>query len=367
VRDHLYLDGLAETEQATEGGADAMWDITEGTGGGSDVNITLQWVGTDELTNFPALVGVSRHDGSNWDLLADDVAAPVGADPFTATRNNVTDFSAFAVGGEPIGHALALDMKVFLQGPYSTGTGLMGDALRSASLVPTDEPYADAPYNYTHVGFGGDESVVAGVFTPTGDDAIADWMLIELRDQTNPDSIVASKSALIQRDGDIVDLDGVSPLKIYGQADGTYHIGINHRNHLGIRTETAQALTNTPLALDFTASLALAFDDPGIPAPPNGNNPMKTLSTGPDVFGLWAGDVNSSANVVYNGANSDRVGILNEVGNTTPSVIIPNVYSIFDVNMNGEVKYNGSGADRVFILNEVVGNTTPSKIIAGHQ
>jgi hypothetical protein len=135
VRDHLYLDGLAETEQATEGGADAMWDITEGTAGGSDVNITLQWTGSDELTNFPAEVGVSRHDGSNWDLLASNIGAPVGGDPYTRTRNNVTSFSAFAVGGEPVGHALALSLTAFLQGPYAAG--LMGDALREGSLIPT--------------------------------------------------------------------------------------------------------------------------------------------------------------------------------------------------------------------------------------
>jgi hypothetical protein len=363
VRDNLYIDGLAETEPATEAAVNAMWDITEGTVGGSDVNITLQWAGSDELPDFPAEVGISRHDGSNWDMLAANIGAPVGTDPYTRTRNNVTSFSAFAVGGEPVGHALALSLKTFLQGGYSGG--LISDALRSGSLIPTAEPYEGAPYNYAHVGFGGDETVDASVFTPTGNDAIADWVLIELRDQTTPSIILASKSALIQRDGDIVDLDGVSPLQIHGLADGTYHIGINHRNHLGIRTATAQALSNTPLALDFTTNLALAFDDPGIPAPPTGNNPMKTLSTG--IYGLWAGDANASKNVIYNGGSSDRVAILNAVGNTTPSAILPNIYSIFDVNMNGEVKYNGSGADRVFILNEVVGSSSPSKIIAGHQ
>lgn len=363
VRDHLYLDGLAEMDQATEAGVDAMWDITEGVAGGSDVDVTLQWAGTDELPDFPASVGVSRHDGTNWDLLATQVSAPAGADPYTQTRDNVTAFSAFAVGGEPVGHALALALKVFLQGPYSGS--MMNDNLRSASLIPTDEPYADAPYNYTHVGFGGGESVDAAVFTPTGGNAIVDWVLIELRDQADPDIILASKSALIQRDGDVVDLDGVSELKIYGLADGTYHIGVNHRNHLGIRTATAQALDEVATALNFTTNLALAFDDPGIAPPPSGNNPMKEIVT--NVYGMWAGDVNQSANVVYNGANSDRVAILNEVGSSTPGVIIPNVYSRFDVNMNGEVKYNGSGADRVFILNEVVGSTTPGKIIVEHQ
>ena len=45
VRANLYHDGLAETDQATEGGVDAMWDITEETTGGSDVNVLLGWSG----------------------------------------------------------------------------------------------------------------------------------------------------------------------------------------------------------------------------------------------------------------------------------------------------------------------------------
>jgi hypothetical protein len=365
VRDHLYLDGLAEMDQATDGGVDAMWDITEGTGGGSDVDITLQWAGTDQLPGFPAEVGISRHDGSNWDLNADDVSAPTGTDPYTQTRNNVTQFSAFAVGGEPVGHALAMNLKMFLQGAYDGGTPPMQDALRAGGLIPTSDPYEGAPYNYGHIGFAGGDTIDASILTTTGDNAILDWVLIELRDLSNPDSVVASKSALIQRDGDVVDLDGTSVLRVYGQPDGSYHIGVSHRNHLGIRTASAEALSNTPASLDFTTNLTLAYDDPGIPPPPSGNNPMKELAT--NIYGMWAGDVNLSNNVVYNGGNSDRVAILSEVGTTSPSNIIANVYSIFDVNMDGDVKYNGSNNDRVFILNNVVGTTSPSKIIAGHQ
>lgn len=359
VIENLYLDGLAETDQATSGAVDAMWDITEGTPGGSDVNITLQWAGSDELPDFPALVGVSRHDGSNWDLLHSQIGAPSGADPYTRTRNNVTSFSAFAVGGESVAHALAMNIKTFLQGAYNAG--LMRDDLRTGSLIPQDEPYTGAPYNYNHTAFGGGESVDASVFTPTGDNAIVDWVVVELRDATTPTTILASKSALIQRDGDIVDLDGVSPLLIAGLPDGNYHIAVKHRNHLGIRTASAQALSIAPLAYNFSTSLAQAYDNPGITS----NDAM--VNMGSDVFGMWGGDVNSSANVVYNGANSDRVAILSAVGVTTPGVILPSVYAAEDVNLNGETKYNGAGADRLFILNQVVGASTPGKIITAHQ
>jgi hypothetical protein len=357
VTDNLYLDGLAETDPATEAAANAMWDITEGTGGGSDVNLTLQWAVSDQLPNFPTEVGISRHDGSNWDMLETQVSAPVGADPRTQVRNNVTSFGAFAVGGEPVGHALAMSMKIFLQGAYSGGT--MTDILRDSMLIPEDEPYAGTPYNYAHEGFGGDESVNASVFTPTGNNAIVDWVHIQLRDQSNPATVLATKSALVQRDGDIVDLDGVSPLSIYGLADGSYHIAVRHRNHLGIRTASAQALTNTPLVYNFTTGLGQVFDDGTVTT----NEAMADLGGG--VFGLWAGNASNNDNTRYNGSGSDRNAILQEVGITAPNNVLLNQYHICDVNMNTNVRYNGSNNDRNAIL-AIVGITSPNNVITEH-
>ncbi|HLF63969.1 MAG TPA: hypothetical protein VI603_09455 [Saprospiraceae bacterium] len=357
VRENLFLDGLAETDQATEAAADAMWDITEGTVGGSDVNVTLQWAETDELADFPTEVGVSRHDGTNWDLLESQVSAPAGADPYTQVRNNVMSFSAFAVGGEPVGHALAMSLKTFLQGGYVSG--LHRDSLRFNSLIPTDEPYTGLPY--THTGFGGGESVAASVFTPTGDDAITDWVVVELREAGNPTTILASKSALIQRDGDIVDLDGVSPLAIYGLADGSYHIALKHRNHLSIRTASAQALTNTPLGYDFTTGLSQAYDNPD---PLIENDAMVLLSGG--AYGMWGGDANLNNITRYNGSLNDKNAVLAEVGTTAPNNVLIDEYSIFDLNMDGIVRYNGASNDKNLVLT-VVGTTEPNNVITGHN
>src|ERR1700748_1357905 len=42
---------------------------------------------------------------------------------------------------------------------------------------------------------------------------IVDWVFIELRNTTTPGNAVQqTRSALLQRDGDIVDIDGVSPI-----------------------------------------------------------------------------------------------------------------------------------------------------------
>ena len=77
----------------------------------------------------------------------------------------------------------------------------MNNTLGSQDLVPTTEPYSDL--GFTHVN-GGGETVDASVFDATGDDAIVDWLFLELRDKTTPSTVVLTRCALLQSDGDIV-------------------------------------------------------------------------------------------------------------------------------------------------------------------
>jgi hypothetical protein len=78
-----------------------MWHINEGTVGGSNVNVTLQWVPTQELPSFDRTkCYVMHHNGTRW--LQGTGTAATGTDPFTQTRNNVTSFSPFAVQTQPI-------------------------------------------------------------------------------------------------------------------------------------------------------------------------------------------------------------------------------------------------------------------------
>jgi len=83
---------------------------------------------------------------------------------------------------------LSIPIKVFLRGPYNPTTHLMNDTLRTQNLLPTTEPYSALP-RFTHIG---GETVNTGVFTVTGNDARVDW---------------------VQRDGDVVDMDGMAPVR----------------------------------------------------------------------------------------------------------------------------------------------------------
>ena len=124
-----------------------------------------------------------------------------------------------------------LPAKVFLQGPFQNG--LMDDQLRANGSLPLTDPYA--PPNFIHVGTGG-ESVAPTVFAVTGTEAIVDWVFLELRDKSDNTTVVAARSALVQRDGDIVDVDGVSPVLFTNIVPGDYFVVVRHRNHLAIMT-----------------------------------------------------------------------------------------------------------------------------------
>ncbi len=66
-------------------------------------------------------------------------------------------------------------------------------------------------------------------------------MFLELRNTTvSPgNTVLQTRSALVQRDGDIVDIDGVSPVTFNNVASANYVIAVRHRNHLGLSTDPA--------------------------------------------------------------------------------------------------------------------------------
>ncbi len=129
--------------------------------------------------------------------------------------------------------SIALDIKTFLQGTYNTTDNLMNDDLRTAGLLPLTEPYT--ALGYTHVGGSGGESISTALLDITGADALVDWVLIELRSAADNSVVLATRAALLQRDGDVVDTDGKSAVR-FAIAAGNYYVAVRHRNHLGIMT-----------------------------------------------------------------------------------------------------------------------------------
>jgi Dockerin type I domain len=95
------------------------------------------------------------------------------------------------------------------------------------------------------------------VLSVTGNNAIIDWVFVELRNPSVPSTILYTRSALLQADGDIVDVDGVSPLVFLNVPANNYYLGIRHRNHLIIQTTAAISfVANTIKSVDFSDKIA---------------------------------------------------------------------------------------------------------------
>jgi hypothetical protein len=325
----------------TSGVVNKSWVVTEeSTPLSKDLTLTPQWNASDEASLDVTKCGVSRWNVMNsaWDLAWANVGARSGTDPYTRTRSGIAEVGTFVVGSKPVATYVQLSAKVFLQGAYA-GSSLMNDGLRSANLIPNSEDKVTAagqsprPNGYAHTAWGGSEAGASGIFgvqTPT-DNNIVDWVFVELRDKTTSSTILHSRAALLRRNGDIVNEDGSSPLKIYGVPNGDYHISIKHRNHLAVRTANSKILSTTsPTAIDFTTSLSEALT--GTPAA------MATMSDGK--FALWGGNVNSDATVRRNGpAGVNDYSLLTTY--LGASTTLSNVYRREDVNMNGTVTRTG--------------------------
>ncbi|MEM9888456.1 MAG: T9SS type A sorting domain-containing protein [Bacteroidota bacterium] len=99
VADEVLTDGNAGVA-FTSGVVDRTWFINEAIAGGSDVNMTLQWNGNEELTSFDRLTAhISRFDNA-WDVVLSSGA--VGSNPYTLDRSNITDFSPFSIGNDNV-------------------------------------------------------------------------------------------------------------------------------------------------------------------------------------------------------------------------------------------------------------------------
>ncbi len=141
-------------------------------------------------------------------------------------------------------------LKAFLQGAYLPDNQVMTNHLRQNGSIPLIEPYGEL--GFSHVGGGGGETTTMAALDVNGINAIVDWVFIELRSSNNPNTVIQTQSALIQRDGDIVSVDGVSPLTFPELTQNSVYIAIRHRNHFGVRTVNPVSISGT-VSVDFTS------------------------------------------------------------------------------------------------------------------
>ncbi len=350
-------------------------------------NVTDSWFYLEEALGLVSPVGNAGSpnliDYSNCDSDSDnDGTLDNQEDPDGDEINNGEETDGDGVfDGDPldpcdpvlgptcIGIQLAID--VYLQGGH-IGNSVsypepMRADLRDDVDFPIGEPYTGivddlVPSNvdtpFVHVADGGLEVIDgngASILLVGGQDAVVDWVFVELRSSTNLDSVITTRAALLQADGDIVDMDGVSDLGFINAPAGPYYVVVRHRNHLGIMTSEALDLSPIVTVVDFTDPSTSTYGDFGQVAVNSFNY-------------LWGGDFNANGRTVYQGPFNDINYLFADIvidqtekflDPASPDYdpdydIIANWirlgYMRSDINLDGKCIYQGPSNDRAMML-----------------
>jgi hypothetical protein len=334
-------------------------------------------------TDIPYVVGqaVPLFKWKNTGICSDDYVylMPVTDDPFAYPNSlNANVGQQLSVSGYnepdvPIcvdGYATCIsevvfDFRALLQGPYVPAEGVMHDSLRVLGLIPEIEPYTNyqpirgssfSPFQ--HYEDGGGETV--DFSAPYADTVpVVDWVLIELRSQYDPYSIVSTRSAMVLRNGTIRDLNYGNFLLFKKLRSDKYFFTIRHRNHLALMSENPVPLVNTVNSYDFSDPATPMYDlSPDLPQDDILNkSSLDGLHAG-YLLGnkrlMWAGNSNADDYIMFQGGGvGEGLDIDNVFDNifTDPDNLnfsynhVRDGYYPGDNNLDGRVKYQGPAND----------------------
>ena len=271
---------------------------------------------------------------------------------------------------------LTVNIRVYLEGALMNNTNamaegrpLMRDNLRMSPFtgsryIPASDPYkiptlyVNLESQYIHRNTGNRtefESIPnpTAVFSVSGRDAIVDWVFIELRSKNNKSLVTATRSALLQRDGDVVDIDGISTLRFPQTAIDSYYVAVRHRNHLGAMTDTPQSPEQLNDLINFTSPTTLTFDFGT--SKNNGydyTGMAQKATVKSDFMALWAGDFDGNKKVKSENPNDDLNFLLFDVlfyptnlsGNANFDFALGYFQSDFD--LNSKAKFDNPNDDK---------------------
>ncbi len=205
---------------------------------------------------------------------------------------------------------IEVDIRVFLEGPFHTSNMLVD--LNDAGLIPLNQPYNTDPTAIWY--YNGTESV-----SSLPGNAITDWIVVEFRDapsaaQATGATTVSKQAAFIKNNGDVVGLDGFSPIYVDGIYQHDLYVVIWHRNHLGVMSSGPIVASGiNSFIYDFTTGAGKAYL--------NGQ-----LDLGGGLYGMYSGDCKPDGTV----NSTDHTAVWSiEAGNTG--------YKMGDLNLDGQV------------------------------
>jgi uncharacterized repeat protein (TIGR01451 family) len=260
------------------------------------------------------------------------------------TDNGASQSFAPSAGTSTCFTPVCLNAKAYFAGAFvSPSDVLMRDDLRQDGYLPTTEPYS-AFHDFVHTNGGGGETVSAAVLAVTGNNAIVDWVFLELR--TSPTTVYATKAALIQRDGDIVSAaDGTSPVTFNAPA-GNYYVVVRHRNHFGLMTANAITFGAACANVDFTVATTDVWNET---TPDDYTGAERYVLSGK--LCMFPGDVNGDTKIQFmTGGASDVDVIKNKVLTAPGNPVANQAYTVYgyertDVNLDTKTLFQGPTND----------------------
>lgn len=272
VKFYVHYDELNDYNQATNGsesiGTLTLWEYDSASNPSTENCLT-----NDNLTPHTLVPNTSASDINTGFLVS-------------FSTDHFTEFGLFPETGITV-PVTTLNAKVFLSN-VDTLTGLMSTYYSGLTNFPMSDPYNTYPLNvgFTHVNNPTLATTTPLAISGSGANAIVDWIFIELRTGTSGStSVVYTRVGLLQSDGDIVNMDGVTPLTLNNVPQGNYYVAIRHRFHLGCRTAQPILLNSNSTFLNFTNNTLLL----------NGASPLQY--TGAGKFSLRSGDANADGSV----------------------------------------------------------------------
>ena len=239
--------------------------------------------------------------------------------------------------------AVILNARVWLQGALSN-TGMV-DKLRTAGVLPTQEPYSQIIPNPFSEHQGG-ETLSAALLATDGPSAPVDWVLVELRNVADPVQVMVSQAAVVLRDSRIVDADTGSEDLLFDVPAGNYQVAVRHRNHLGAMTLSAVTVSGNPVSVDFSSPDLATW-----------GTHARMISD--DKAILRTGDVNHDGQIVTDGPGNDETSLLTTILSSLENAdfnvnYIVSGYQNADLSLDGQSIFSGIGNDTNLALGNVL-------------
>ncbi|HMU05130.1 MAG TPA: hypothetical protein PJ990_15965, partial [Saprospiraceae bacterium] len=298
----------------------------------------------------------------------------------------VCDDQVLSVCAKATAHILIIEdmsirIRVYLEGALinngnqkaTDNRPLMRDNLRvnpfnGTNVIPYEDPYTVAT-QYVNISnafphkASGLLTKYRSIKNPTavlavsGQDAIVDWVFVELRSKNDNREVLATRSGLLQRDGDVVDVDGVSPLAFSGVLVDSFYVVVRHRNHLGVMS---QKVSNKSL-IDFTKPSTPVFDFGT--SLNNGYNYTGLAQKNDIIFGyscMWGGDFDSNGRIKFVNPGDDQNILFFDVfaspenSQNTSNYNFALAYHQGDFDMNGKAKFDNPNDDKNYLFSQVL-------------